>query len=158
MKPYCEKTEQVMRQFFKSLSEKDKRRYAAVEAQKLGEGGISYMARVLGCARNTIYQGLRELETLPLDGQLEPRIRRPGGGRKSYEQRLSGIDAAFLEVIADHLAGDPMDEQVRWTNLSYQQIKQRLSQRHQLQVSERVVKQLLKKHNFRRRKAQKNAP
>ena len=82
MKPYCEKTEQVMRQFFKSLSEKDKRRYAAVEAQKLGEGGISYIARVLGCARNTIYQGLGELEAMPGDSQVEPRIRRPGGGRQ----------------------------------------------------------------------------
>jgi hypothetical protein len=158
MKPYCEKTEQVMRQFFKSLTEKDKRRYAAVEAQKLGEGGISYIARVLDCARNTIYQGLSELEALPADSQVEPRIRRPGGGRKSSEQSFVGIDEAFLDIIKDNMAGDPMDEQVRWTNLSYTQIKQRLKQQHQIPISETVVKRLLKKHNFRRRKAQKKEP
>ena len=54
------------------------------------------------------------------------------------------------------MAGDPMNEQVRWTNLSYTEIKQRLRQQHQISISETVVKRLLKKHNFRRRKAQKN--
>jgi hypothetical protein len=63
-----------------------------------------------------------------------------------------------LDIIKDNMAGDPMDEQVRWTNLSYIEIKQRLGQQHQIQVSETVVKRLLKKHNFRRRKAQKNEP
>jgi hypothetical protein len=90
MKPYSENTEQVMNQFFKTLTEKDKRRYAAVEAQKLGEGGISYIARVLGCARNTIYQGLRELETLSPDRQVEPRIRRPGGGASPLNRPWPG--------------------------------------------------------------------
>lgn len=47
MTPYPETIKQVMKTFFNTLSEKDKRRYAAVEAQKLGHGGISYMAGVL---------------------------------------------------------------------------------------------------------------
>jgi len=51
-----------------------------------------------------------------------------------------------------------MDEQVRWTNLSRTEIKQRLAQQHQIQVSETVIKRLLRKHNFRRRQAQKNEP
>ena len=51
-----------MKKFFDSLSEKDRRRYAAVEVAKLGHGGIEYVARVLGCDAKTIQQGREELE------------------------------------------------------------------------------------------------
>ncbi len=156
MKPYPTRTEQFMKKFFNTLSEKDKRRYAAVESQKLGHGGISYIARVLGCARNTIYEGVAQVAALPTQGQVESRIRRRGGGRKPYEQTIRGIDDAFLDVIDDNVAGDPMDAHIRWTNLTHAQIRQRLDERHQIQVSETVVRQLLYKHDFRRRKAQKN--
>ncbi len=155
MKRYPETTEATMRTFFHTLSEKDKRRYAAVEAEKLGHGGISYIAQVLGCARNTIAAGLAELAELPAESPTESRIRQPGGGRKSYEQTLPGIDAAFLDVLQDEMAGDPMTETVRWTHLTQTEIKQRLAEQHGLDVSETVVQQLLTKHHFRRRKAQK---
>jgi len=36
MTPYPAVTEQLMKRFFNTLAEKDKRRYAAIEAQKLG--------------------------------------------------------------------------------------------------------------------------
>jgi hypothetical protein len=156
--PYPETTEKFMRKFFNTLSEKDKRRYAAIEAQKLEYGGISYIARVLGCSRTTIHQGLSELEALPEDRPLDARIRRAGGGRKSYEQTTEGIDEAFLDVLKDNIAGDPMDERVRWTNLTQDEIRERMSERHHIQVSTTVVRQLLAKHHFRRRKAQKNEP
>ena len=45
-----------------SLSEKDKRHYAAVEAAKLGHGGVSYIAELFGCDRQTIATGLEELK------------------------------------------------------------------------------------------------
>ena len=51
---FDESTEQKMGAFFQTLSEKDRRRYAAMEAVKLGHGGIAYMADVLGCSRRTI--------------------------------------------------------------------------------------------------------
>ena len=61
LKPYSKEVEQAMKDFFNSLSEKDSRRYAAVEAQKLGRSGICYIAKVIGCSRTTIYAGLKEL-------------------------------------------------------------------------------------------------
>ena len=61
MQRYDEKIEDEMKRFYESLNEKDKRRYAAVEASKLGRGGQVYIAEVLGCDRNTIAKGLREL-------------------------------------------------------------------------------------------------
>lgn len=156
MEPYPEEIEQVMKKFFTTLSEKDKRRYAAVEAKQLGYGSISYIAGVLGCSRTTIHEGLVELENLPLEGSYEARIRQEGGGRASYEETFPEIDAAFLDVLKDNTAGDPMDEKVRWTNLTNGEIREKLAEQHGIEVSETVIRKLLKKHNFRRRKAQKN--
>lgn len=41
MRHYSAAIEDQMRSFYQSLSEKDRRRYAAIEATKLGRGGIS---------------------------------------------------------------------------------------------------------------------
>jgi len=62
MEAYSAEVEGMMQRLFGWLSEKDRRRYAAVEAAKLGHGGVEYVARVLGCDPKTIRQGLRELE------------------------------------------------------------------------------------------------
>lgn len=155
MTPYSEAIEQQMVKFYRTLSEKDRRRYAAVEAQKLGRGGITYVSKVLGCAHSTIASGIQELSMLPEDSGYDSRIRRPGGGRKPYEETVPGIDEAFLSVIENNTAGDPMQVGVRWTNLSRQAIADRMQEEHGIQVSEKVVEQLLKKHDFTRRKAQK---
>lgn len=80
-KQFDEITESQMQSFYTTLSEKDRRRYAAVEAAKLGHGGIQYVASVLGCSRRTIEHGIAELQSLP-DDPAENRIRRPGAGRK----------------------------------------------------------------------------
>jgi len=61
MDGYAAEIEQKMQRFFGWLSEKDRRRYAAVEAAKLGHGGVEYIARILGCDPQTIRQGLRDL-------------------------------------------------------------------------------------------------
>ena len=61
MVPYPADVEQKMKQFADWLSEKDRRRYAAVEALKLGHGGTDYIARLLGCDPKTIRQGLQDL-------------------------------------------------------------------------------------------------
>lgn len=65
MLPYPAKVEQTMRTMYRSLREKDRRRYAAVEAAKLGHGGIDYIAGLLDCDAKTIRQGLADLEQLP---------------------------------------------------------------------------------------------
>ena len=79
---YAPEIENRMKLFFDSLSEKDRRRYAAVEATKLGYGGIEYIARVLGCDSNTIRQGMEDVEELP-DDQAAGRVRKKGGPKES---------------------------------------------------------------------------
>ncbi len=62
MDGYPERVKQLMRKMFASLAEGDRRRYAAIEAAKLGHGGVEYIAGLLGCDHKTIRRGLAELE------------------------------------------------------------------------------------------------
>ena len=62
MEMYSIDIETKMKRLFGWLSEKDRRRYAAIEVAKLGHGGIEYIARILECDPKTIRQGLKELE------------------------------------------------------------------------------------------------
>ena len=155
MKPYAPEHEEMMRRFYNSLNEKDGRRFAGFEALRFGHGGRSYIARVLGCSRNTVSKGAREVSGLP-KGEVEQRIRKPGGGRKPYYV-IWGAQLAekFLAVLREHTAGDPLDERVRWTNLTPGEIVAALRAEHDIVVSKYVVRKLLQKHNYRRRKAQK---
>jgi Rhodopirellula transposase DDE domain len=158
LKPYSSEIEQAMKKFYQMLSEKDKRRYAAVEGLKLGHGGMVYIAQVLGCHRTTISAGIEELKAVPDVLGYEQRIRKVGGGRKPYTETWPDIDAKFLDVISEYTAGDPMNETVCWTNLSPQAIAARLVERHGIGVSVTVTRKLLDKHGYRRRKIQKKRP
>lgn len=152
---YPLEAEERMHYFYRSLNEKDRRLYAGLEALRIGHGGRNYIAKVLGCSRNTVSKGACEISHLPKK-QVEQFIRQPGGGRKSYELTWgTELDEKFLEVLRDHTAGDPMDEKVRWTNLTPQEISQTLQQDHDINISKSVIRKLLKKHNYRRRKAQR---
>ncbi len=62
MDAYAPGIERMMKRLFDSLREHDRRRYAAIEATKLGYGGVDYIARVLGCDPKTLRQGQAELE------------------------------------------------------------------------------------------------
>jgi hypothetical protein len=76
---YSPEIEHSMRMFHDSLSEKDRRRYAAIEARKLGHGGTEYVATLLGCDPKTIRQGKLDLDQLS-DG-LDDRVRKKGAAR-----------------------------------------------------------------------------
>jgi len=62
MQEYIADIEYLMYKHYVGLSEKDKRLYAAVEAAKLGHGGISYISELFYCCRQTIATGLEELK------------------------------------------------------------------------------------------------
>ena len=149
---YPEEIEQKMRAFFESLDEKDRRQYAGVEVIKLGHGGQKYMSSVLGCDPHTIMVGTNEINN---DTETpEDRIRKPGGGRKKIIDTEENIDDVFFEILKDHTAGSPMDEEIKWTNLSLKEISKAFESKG-MNITPYVVKQLLKKHGFVERKMQK---
>jgi len=61
-KIYNKMTEDCMLTFYNNLSEKDRRHYAAIEAEKLGHGGITYISDLFGCSRQTVHDGIEELK------------------------------------------------------------------------------------------------
>jgi Rhodopirellula transposase DDE domain len=60
----------------------------------------------------------------------------------------------FHAVLRDHTAGDPMREDVKWTNLSRRQISRKLKELG-TPAGKNVVSRLLYEHGYRRRKPQK---
>ena len=80
--PYPAEVEKAMQVMYRSLRENDRRRYAAVEAAKLGHGGTDYVAELLDCDPKTIRRGqndLEQLQTLPLDNVgPSQRVRKKG--------------------------------------------------------------------------------
>lgn len=82
MDTYAPVVERHMVELYKSLSEKDCRRYAAVEAEKLGHGGIEYVARLFGCDEDTVHRGMQDVVQLPEDAALG-RVRKKGGPNES---------------------------------------------------------------------------
>jgi hypothetical protein len=82
MNSYERRVEVQMVNFYNSLSEKDRRRYAAVEAGKLGHGGVAYLAGLFGCDPDTIRRGLVDVDQLPEDA-AEDRVRKKGRSKES---------------------------------------------------------------------------
>jgi len=89
--PYNTETELLILLHYRQLSERDRRHYAAIEAVKLGRGGVSYISKLLGMSRTTIIEGRKQLELLAhCGGQLlVKRQRKAGGGRKKKDAKAS---------------------------------------------------------------------
>ena len=139
--------EQGMRVFFRSLPEDHRRRYAAVEADKLGFGGIAYISQVLGVARGAIYEGLRELQQM---GEAAEPFRPSGAGRPKAPERQAGLAAA----VEAHSAGSPTDPQVKWTDLKPLAFAAELTQRG-YEVCRNTAAELLEAGGFAPRKLRK---
>lgn len=155
-KHYAPDIEQMVRQYYQSLSEKDRRRFAAVEALTLGHGGITYIAHVLGCDPQTIHEGIQELKHLPTD-PAGKRVRKAGGGRKKTEVKHPELLQCVQHTIKDRLAGDPMRADVLWTDLTPQEIADSLHA-HGVCVRPRIVRRLLDTLGLARRQIAKVLP
>jgi hypothetical protein len=66
------------------------------------------------------------------------------------------IHEVFLLLLKDHTAGDPMDEKVKWTNLTCAELANLLSEKG-FKVSRNIVRRLLKTHGYVKRKALKKS-
>jgi hypothetical protein len=136
------------REYFAQLSEKDKRVFAALEATRLGRHGVQRVSEFYEIHPNTVRRGKQELAKGTKTSSN--RIRQPGGGRKKSEETYPLLDTAFLTILREHTAGDPMDAEARWTYLNDTEIGERL-QAQGYPVSRSVVKRLLKKHHYGQR-------
>jgi hypothetical protein len=76
------------------------------------------------------------------------------GGRPRILEVTPQIDEVFQAVIAEHTAGCPQHG-LRWTNQRQQQIAEAIGEQLNVTIGRRIVRQLLKKHGFVKRKALK---
>ena len=77
---------QQMNLFMSRLDEQQRRWYATLEAQKLGHGGVTKLAKISGLSVETIRRGHYELADGLADRPVG-RVRKPGGGRKTVEKK-----------------------------------------------------------------------
>lgn len=126
------------------LTERARRRWAAVEAASLGRGGISAVSEATGIARSTIRRGIRELA---LDEELpKGRQRRSGAGRKRVDAIDPGVSAALDRLVEPESRGDPQSP-LRWTCKSTRRLARELSaQGHS--VGPTTVRHLLKEAGY----------
>lgn len=75
-----------MKVFLSRLDEQQRRWYVALEAQKLGHGGIRQLSEITGLHAETIRRGQRELAQ-ELAERPRERVRLPGGGRPATEKK-----------------------------------------------------------------------
>ena len=147
---------QLLRQDSQSRSEKDRRRFAALEAITLGHGGTRSIAQVLGCDPQTVTDGMRARKQRP-DAPAGSRLRTPGGGRTKAEVTHADVTQQVQDTSKDPTAGDPMRPDVLWTALTPQAIAQSL-QAHSVGAGPRIVRRLLDGRGVARRPMRKGLP
>jgi hypothetical protein len=69
------------------LDEQQRRWYAALESKKVGHGGDTLLALILGLHVDTIRRGREELDA-DLAGRPLDRIRNPGAGRPPVKKKI----------------------------------------------------------------------
>ena len=149
---YDETIERQMRNVYETLSEKDQRRFAAIQARQLGHGGIGYISEVLGCSKKTIGRGIVELDELPED-PADGRTRRPGAGRKKVTPG-SEVELNLQSLTKTRTAGDPDDEQMIYTDLTPTRLEQEMAAM-QTPVSDDLIRQWMDAQGLRLRKIRK---
>lgn len=116
-----------LKQYFSNmwphLNERQRRLFAANEAQRLGHGGITAVSEICGLSRVTITKGINELGEDPLE---DNRIRMPGSGRPT----LGSLDPTLIPdlktILETTTRGDP-ESPLLWTCLSSRAIADCLS-------------------------------
>lgn len=136
---------------YDTLSEKDKRRYAAALSLTLPCGGCGYLIELLGCSQSTMTRGRHELKELEQSGDpAAGRVRSEGAGRPKKEAAHPELPEELDNLLQERTAGDPTDATVRWTCLTIAAIARILTEVC-VAVSWPVVKRLCLERNLKKR-------
>lgn len=127
------------------LDERGRRVWAAAEAEALGYGGQSIVAKATGLARITLYrEGLRQVSD---QGPYpQERIRNLGGGRKKLTKQEPTLLSALEALVEPTTRGDP-ENPLRWTCLSTRQLATAL-QKQGYRIGRQTVAALLEELGY----------
>jgi Rhodopirellula transposase DDE domain len=127
------------------LDERMRRLVAAAEAEALGFGGVTAVARASGLSRGTVIRGMAELKVAPKPARGQ-RIRRKGAGRKRTIDRDATLKRDLESLVEPVTRGDP-ESPLRWTGKSVRQLTAELK-RMKHQTSHRMVAELLHEMDY----------
>ena len=122
------------------LDERTRRLVAAAEAEALGFGGVTAVAKASGLSRGTVIRGITELKTAPQPARGQ-RIRRKGAGRKRTVDQDATLERDLESLVEPVTRGDP-ESPLRWTCKSVRQLAAQLN-RMGHQASHRMVAEIL---------------
>jgi len=134
------------------LSEDQRRKYVALEAQAMGRTGVAEMHELTGMSKTTIYQGIKETQGLEKNPKAKSaaksrtRIRKPGGGRKRAETKQPELKNALLSLLDGNTIGNP-ENPLCWTTKSLDNLSNEL-QKKGFSVSRGTVERLLTDMGF----------
>ena len=121
------------------LDERTRRLVAAAEAQTLGWGGITAVAKAVGVSRRAIGQGIQELQQP--ERHSPGKVRKPGGGRKTTVSQDPTLLEDLERLVEPVTRGDP-ESPLRWTCKSLRKLAAELQQQGH-RVSHVLVGELL---------------
>lgn len=151
--PYSQETETRMQELYNRLPEKIDVCMLELKPQSLGEEA-SVILLVFLIVRVILFYA--ELQSLAKKMFWKSAIGKQGGGRSPILLKPPDINNVFLQLLKEHTAGDPMNEKIKWTNLSCSDIASLLT-KEGFKVSRNIVRKLLKNHGYVKRKALKKS-
>lgn len=106
------------------LNETQSRIFLGAEAQSIGRGGKSKIAKFASVARRTVAKGVTELSGNNQSLNTK-RIRKEGGGRKKLTVLQPEILKAIEDIVSPHTMGNPMNPLI-WSSKSSRKISAEL--------------------------------
>jgi transposase len=128
---------------FPHMNSRQRGLVAAADAERIGRGGVTLVARASGLSRPTIYQAIRDLHQEPLPATPE----KPVTGSKQAGERKPRIAQALQALIETTPPGEA-GPVLSWTCQTTRQLAQRLGERGHT-VSHEIVARLLRELGFR---------
>ena len=127
------------------MDERARRLWAGTEAGALGYGGVAAVARATGMAISTVRKG-RDEARAGARPQDVIKVRR-STGKRPYEELHPEVWPALEKLIDPITRGDP-ESPLRWTCKSTVALAGELFDQHGIEVSDKTVAKLLRKHGY----------
>jgi hypothetical protein len=140
-----DKIVQNIQDMWPHLNERQRRFFAAGQAQLIGHGGITLVSNICGLSRVTITAGIKELKNNP--EILEGRIRNIGSGRPSIISTDLTLQDDLLNLLEGSTRGDP-ERLLYWTLKSTRNLAEALEKMGH-QISHVQVARMLKALGYR---------
>ena len=138
-----------------TLNERQRRLFIASKAAGDDGFAIRPLCEFLKVSTKTVCKGIRELREKTSPG--EGRVRRPGGGAKDKIAQHPEWKECFMEIVSEHMAGDPQDEDTVWLNIKAPAIRREFLKRG-TDISEYHVRRLVRECGFKSRSFRKDIP